>query len=580
MNSRVFILLSLVLVSLTRLAGQTSASLPATVPEQFDWDHEIAVGDDAYNDSNYVEAEQHYRKSLEVAERLHLSEAQRATSTASVAQCLRYQKKFVEAEPLFREALAIREKVLPPNHPRTALTLEGLGACLYAQNRMDEAEGYFLRALAIRDRLTGDDDYSCPHGDVLERLGRLYFRQGKQEKAQAMYERALSIWVAAKEKCTLIVQVMNDLAALYVSQGKLETAEQMYRTTIPMLEKELGDEEPELVANQRVQLGKTYIAENKFAEAEPELRRAVPALQKRGPSGHERLLAVLNLYRMVLERLNRPDDVRRVQAQIDAINGWRAESVDPLVRWQGLMALVNQSRSKDQQLALLKQALNEVEKIPPGQNLIDTLSRLGVLSVRDQMGQAEQYDKRALSVAESVFGKDSREAADCLQQLASLYEMQQKPAEAEPLRKRQIAILEKVSGQELQLALGISHLGDLYDRQKRYAEAEPYYLRALKIDETRSGKNESNMSFDAERLAVLYSDWGKNEQAVIYFRQVVDLEERQYGANSPRLLYRLQSLADLMRKLNRPAEAQQYESRHKEIIDQQIANNAKPSTSK
>jgi len=37
---------------------------------------------------------------------------------------------------------------------------------------------------------------------------------------------------------------------------------------------------------------------------------------------------------------------------------------------------------------------------------------------------------------------------------------------------------------------------------------------------------------------------------------------------------------DLMRKLNRPAEAQQYESRHKEIIDQQIANNAKPSTSK
>ena len=91
--------------------------------------------------------------------------------------------RWVQRSPRFiHEALAIREKVLPPNHPRTALTLEGLGACLYAQNRMDEAEGYFLRALAIRDRLTGDDDYSCPHGDVLERLGRLYFRQGKQEK--------------------------------------------------------------------------------------------------------------------------------------------------------------------------------------------------------------------------------------------------------------------------------------------------------------------------------------------------------------------------------------------------------------
>ena len=175
--------LACTLVFASFLSGQTLRPKEIPAPEEFDWDHEISVGDEAYKTGQYAEAEQHYRKSLEVVERLHMSEVERATSLASVAQSLRYQKKYSEAEPLFREALAIREKVLPPHHPRTAWTLEGLGVTLAELKRPDEAEKYYLQALAIWDRATEDD--SCHHGKVLDALGRLYYGQSKYDKGRS-----------------------------------------------------------------------------------------------------------------------------------------------------------------------------------------------------------------------------------------------------------------------------------------------------------------------------------------------------------------------------------------------------------
>lgn len=199
MRVRVFVLILFAIGLSPCLSGQTSTSRSAALPEEFDWDHEIAVGDDAYNDGNFVEAEQHYRESLAIAERLHLSEAQRATSLASVAQSMRYEKKFKEAEPFFREALTIREKVLPANHPRMASTLEGLGASVFAQDRLNEAEGYFLRALAIRDRLTAlrarmARFFNCWAGPIFAETSQkrhkpctnVHFRPGSPQKKSAL----------------------------------------------------------------------------------------------------------------------------------------------------------------------------------------------------------------------------------------------------------------------------------------------------------------------------------------------------------------------------------------------------------
>jgi Flp pilus assembly protein TadD len=46
----------------------------------------------------------------------------------------------VEAEPLYQRALDTRERVLGPEHPGTATTLNNLALLYYRQGRFEEAE--------------------------------------------------------------------------------------------------------------------------------------------------------------------------------------------------------------------------------------------------------------------------------------------------------------------------------------------------------------------------------------------------------------------------------------------------------
>ena len=62
----------------------------------------------------------------------------------------------------------IREKVLGPDHPSTALSLNNLAALYDNQGKYDEAESLYQRALAIREKVLGSD-----HPDTAETRNNL-----------------------------------------------------------------------------------------------------------------------------------------------------------------------------------------------------------------------------------------------------------------------------------------------------------------------------------------------------------------------------------------------------------------------
>ena len=75
--------------------------------------------------------------------------------------------RYSEAEPLYKQSLAIREKVLGPNHPDVAASLNNL-AELYRTGRYTDAEPLLKRALAIREKSLGPD-----HPEVAASLNNL-----------------------------------------------------------------------------------------------------------------------------------------------------------------------------------------------------------------------------------------------------------------------------------------------------------------------------------------------------------------------------------------------------------------------
>ena len=99
--------------------------------------------------------------------------------------------EYAKAEPLYQEALRIWQKVLGPEHPDTATSLNNLAALYQAMGEYAKAEPLFQEALRIRQKVLGPE-----HPDTatsLNNLAVLYEEMGEYAKAEPLFQEALQI---------------------------------------------------------------------------------------------------------------------------------------------------------------------------------------------------------------------------------------------------------------------------------------------------------------------------------------------------------------------------------------------------
>ena len=98
------------------------------------------------------------------------------------------QEDYARAEPLYRQALAIRKKALGELDPDYSNSLNNLALLYKAQGQYAQAEPLFQRALAIREQALGPH-----HPDTAESLhnrAALYRDQGQYAQAEPLFRRA------------------------------------------------------------------------------------------------------------------------------------------------------------------------------------------------------------------------------------------------------------------------------------------------------------------------------------------------------------------------------------------------------
>jgi tetratricopeptide (TPR) repeat protein len=151
--------------------------------------------------------------------------------------------RFSDAEPLFQRALALREKVLGPEHPSVATSLNNLAGLYLEQGKYAEAEPLYQRALAIREKVLGS--YHPDVANSLNNLAELHSGQGKYAQAAPLYQRALNVCerVLGPEH-PHVATCLNNLAGLYYRQGKYAQAEPFFQRALAIWEKALGPEHP------------------------------------------------------------------------------------------------------------------------------------------------------------------------------------------------------------------------------------------------------------------------------------------------------------------------------------------------
>jgi tetratricopeptide (TPR) repeat protein len=170
------------------------------------------------------------------------------TATALNNLALTYYSlaRYMEAEPLYRRAIEIDEKVLDKDHPDVAIRYNNLAGLLKAQGKYDQAEPLYRRAMEISEKALGKD-----HPTVAIRynnLALLLQHQGKYDQAEPLYRRAIEIGEKALGKDHPEVAVRyHNLASLLRDQGKFDQAEPLYRRAIEIFQTKLGSDHPNTV---------------------------------------------------------------------------------------------------------------------------------------------------------------------------------------------------------------------------------------------------------------------------------------------------------------------------------------------
>jgi tetratricopeptide (TPR) repeat protein len=244
-------------------------------------------------DGDYAQAELMYRQALAIREKaLGPDHVVVANSLNNLASLLQAEGDYVGAEPLYRRALAIEEKALGPDHPYVAVTLNNLASLLQAEGDYAGAEPLYRRALAIDEKALGPD-----HPDVarcLNNLALLLQAKGDYVRAESMYRRALAIdEKALGPDHPYVATCLNNLALLLKAKGDYASAEPLYRQALAIQEKALGPDHPD-VALSLNNLALLLKAKGDYASAEPMYDRALAIREKALGPDHPDVAVSLN----------------------------------------------------------------------------------------------------------------------------------------------------------------------------------------------------------------------------------------------------------------------------------------------
>ncbi|QSQ18961.1 tetratricopeptide repeat protein [Pyxidicoccus parkwayensis] len=343
------------------------------------------------------------------------------------------------------ESLAIRQRLLPEDHPDLALSLSQLATTYGSLSRFDEARESQRKALAIQEKAFG------PHHPTvamtLFNLGLLLHTTDRQDEGEACYRRALDILDGAGlGEHPLIPRLLAMMGTLASGRGDHARAVQLAERGRDLAVKLQGPEHPS-VALSLVALGRLLSRAGRNAEAFAALERARAIFEKAlGPEHPNVAMVLSSLGKAQL----RDKQYAAARATIERAIAVRTKALGPDTDMVG-----------------------------------EDLDNLGVVLLRQgRPAEALALHRKALSLFEKRTGQDSYDAAVVLSNLIEALVVLRRYAEALPLAERALAIREKLGPEGGSLTVALSDLGMVAVHLGRFDLALPALERAVKQPET------------------------------------------------------------------------------------------------
>jgi tetratricopeptide (TPR) repeat protein len=276
--------------------------------------------------------------------------------------------------------------------PNLADSLERLGSLYYKQGRYLETEPLLQKVLSLRQKLLGSD-----HSDIatsLNNLAELYRLQGRYSEAEPLYLRSLEIM---KRRLSAdhpdIATSLNNLAILSYAQSRFSEAETFFIQSLEIRERQLGKDHLTVAPNLN-NLAELYRSQGRYAEAERLYLRSLEIMKQHLDADHPNVAASLNNLALLYYAQGRYSEAEKLFLQSLEIKERHlgVEHPDVAKSLHNLSKLYyDQSRYTEAE-TLLTQSLKLRRKLL-GENHPDTVNSLhGLELLKEKMHHSSQVE--------------------------------------------------------------------------------------------------------------------------------------------------------------------------------------------
>lgn len=275
----------------------------------------LSAASRANEQSQFDQAESHYARALDIAERvLGPDDGDTLRTINNLGVFYTQQGRYDEAELFLERAIEGRQRVFGAEHPQTLTAKNNLATFYGMIGRMAEAEPLLLHVLEVRERVSGPDHPNTL--GVLNNLAFSYSRQGRYADAEPLYLRVLesSERTLGWDNRNTIISADN-LAILYNRQQRYSEAEPLFLRVQEAATRVLGANHPTTLTSVN-NLAAMYDSEQRYEEAEPLYIRAMESSITTLGAEHPGTLIAMDNLASLYNNQRRYEDSERLRLRV------------------------------------------------------------------------------------------------------------------------------------------------------------------------------------------------------------------------------------------------------------------------
>lgn len=366
--------------------------------------------------------------------------------------------------------------------------------------------------------------------------------------------------------------VLMELGSIEESAGNHQGAMTFYNQALSDSEKNYGPYSPQ-AAYSLHGIGRVHNKMGNTTEATTNFKRAITILSKSpNKEADEQLKAIMHNYGDLIKGEDQSDKDLLKDFQNDVLkdSSPKEKSQTPANgSWWQAQVDKQLTDSRKAESTLNESVAERAMRMPTSDATLAPAYRVvnETIFAQNRYGLGESQYKRMIATDIDSLGPNHPSVANDLNGLAQLYISQQKFSEAKPLLERALSVYNGAYGSGNVLTINTkASLASIESRLNNYDTAARLYREALSNAQESLGPNSLETAKILNGMGYLNYQSGKYDTARSYYEWAIASTTRAAGGNSPLLAACMKDYAQVLRKLDKPSDADQVEAKANRIL--------------